>query len=51
MIKTIQNCFGITEELTPRAAAAPDLSGVLTLTEPRTSDIPIVTAPTYEQKT
>jgi phospholipase C len=51
VIKTIQTCFGITEELTPRSAAAPDLSGVLTLDEPRTTDIPDVKPLAFEQKT
>lgn len=51
VIKTVQNCFGITEELTPRSTAAPDLSGLLTLDTPRTADIPEVAPLPFEQKT
>ena len=43
VIKTIQNCFQLTGNLTERDKAAPDFSGLLTLTEPRTDDIPEVT--------
>lgn len=36
VIKTIQNCLGLSGELTARSAAAPDFSGVLSLSEART---------------
>lgn len=50
VIKTIQNCFGLKGDLTPRSAVAPDFSGVFTLTRPRTKDIPDVKPLPYEQK-
>ena len=50
VIKTIQNCFGLKGDLTPRSAAAPDFSGVFTLDQPRKKDIPVVKPLTYEQK-
>ncbi len=39
IIKTIQVCFGLTGNLTERDKAAPDLSCLLTLDEPRKNDI------------
>jgi phospholipase C len=46
VLKTIERRFGL-PALTARDAAAPDLSGVLTLTTPRTDDpMAGVTAPT-----
>jgi phospholipase C len=42
IIKTIQNCFGLTKSLTERDKAAPDFSCMLTLYAPRYKDIPDV---------
>ncbi len=50
VIKTIQNLFDV-EGLTPRSDAAPDFSGVFTLEEPRTDDLPEVKPLKYPQKT
>lgn len=42
IISTVQKCFGLTGNLTARDKSAPDFSGLLTLDEPRTNDIPEV---------
>ncbi|HLF25519.1 MAG TPA: alkaline phosphatase family protein [Anaerolineae bacterium] len=45
VIATIQNCFDLKDHLTKRDAVAPDLSCVLTLTEPRTDQPEVDPAP------
>lgn len=47
VIKTVQNCFDLNGSLTARDAAAPDLSGLLTLDSPR-RDKPDVTPLDFE---
>ena len=45
IIKTVQKCLGLEGYLTERDKNAPDLGDVLTLSSPRTSDLPDITAP------
>ncbi|PHI20871.1 phosphoesterase [Lewinellaceae bacterium SD302] len=47
IIKTIQTCFSLEGHLTERDKAAPDLSGLLTLDDPRT-DLPAIQAPSWD---
>jgi phospholipase C len=42
IIKTVQQCFGLSGSLTERDRAAPDFSGLLGLDAPRTDDLPVV---------
>lgn len=48
IIKTVQECFGLTGNLTNRDKYAVDVSGVLTLKEPRTDAEPIIAPPAGE---
>jgi len=50
IIKTIQNCFNLPGSLTERDKAAPDLSCLLTLDEPRKDDIPDVKPLKWDMK-
>ncbi len=51
IIKTIQNCFDLTGNLTERDKAAPDFSCLLELEYPREDDIPEVEPLDYEMET
>lgn len=51
VIKTVQNCFGLSGELTSRSKAAPDFSCVLELDTPRSmDDMPEIVPPQCDYK-